>query len=101
MVGSPGVGVIAPRIGPGLDCQKPVAALVIGDTTAATEKVRVDRCKMVVVAMNIAARRIGLPNLDQRIGLGSPGVVEHAPFNEDALAERFTVRDAIARQVGI
>ena len=65
--GPPGVVVVAPRVGPGLDRHEAVAPLVVGHAAPGAGEVRVQRRRPAVPAVAVAARGVGLPDLDQRV----------------------------------
>ena len=69
--GPPGVVVVLPGIGAGLDRDEAVAAVVVGHDAAAAREVRVERRRVLVDAMAVAAGRVGLPDLDQRVAHGT------------------------------
>ena len=69
MIGPPGIVVIAPGIGAGLYGVEAVTALRIGDATACTKKVRIERSAMLIRLMDVASCGIGLPDLQKRIRL--------------------------------
>src|SRR5690606_17322591 len=83
--GTPGVVVVLPRIRPRLDGDELVPALVVGDRTAHTVEVRVDRTRPVVPHVPIPTTRVRLPDLDQRIRDRFAVTVEQAPVHQDAL----------------
>ena len=87
MVGPPGVRVVGPRIGSRLYGVEPVAALGIGDAAPAAEEIRVDRRVVGVVLMNVAARGIGLPQLDQQVRDWPSVLVQDPPGDHDPLAK--------------
>jgi hypothetical protein len=67
VVRPPGIVVIAPRIRAGLDGQEAVAAGFVGRAAAAAEEIRVERSLVLVGLVDVAAGRIRLPDLDQRV----------------------------------
>src|SRR5215207_617139 len=97
--GTPGVGMILPGIGAGLDSGEAVAALRVGDDTAGPGKVRVDRRRMLVDDMDVAARGVRLPDFEERVRNRPAVLVEHASGHDDALAERLA--GVLAREVGV
>jgi len=88
MRGTPGVVVIAPRIGAGLDGDEAVVAGGIALGAACAGEVRIQRRRMLVADMDVAAAGIGLPDLDQRVGHAATVLVEHMAVHDDALADR-------------
>ena len=64
---SPGVLVVAPRVGAGLDRDEAVAALVVGEAAAGAGEVRVERRRVLVDLVRVAAGRVRLPDLDERV----------------------------------
>src|SRR5205807_9661175 len=75
-------------------------AMLVGQAATESTKVRVERPGTLVIAVDVAPRRIGLPDLEERVRHGVAMVVEHAPGHDDALADRLTAGAGVARQVG-
>ena len=67
MRGSPGVVVVAPGIGAGLDRRERVAAVLVGQAAAHAGEVRVEGRGVLVALVHVAAGRVGLPDLDQLV----------------------------------
>jgi hypothetical protein len=84
----PGVVVVAPGIGAGLDGDELVVAVGIRDAAAGAGEVGIERRGMLVDDVDVAARRIALPDLDEGMRYGTAGLVEQAALDDDALAER-------------
>jgi len=55
---------VAPRIGTGLDRQKPVLAALVGHGLSDPVEIRVERCVVLVDRVAIAAGGVALPQLD-------------------------------------
>ena len=85
----PRVGVVAPRVGAGLDSYEPVDACIVGKAAARAGEVRIERRRMRVDRIDVPACGIRLPDLDQRVAHGPPVAVQHATGEDDSLAERF------------
>ena len=79
--------VVPPRVGAGLDRDEAVAAVRPGQCPACAGEVRVERRGMPVAVVRVAAGRVRLPDLEQRVRDGTPVVVEHAARDDDPLAE--------------
>src|SRR3546814_17351207 len=60
--------------------------LCVGDAASAAEEVGIERRVVLVRLMDVAAGGVGLPDLDQRVGLRAPRLVEHVAGDDDALA---------------
>src|SRR3546814_7622230 len=58
----------------------------VGDAAPAAEEVGIERRVVLVRRMDVAPGGVGLPDLDQRVGLRAPRLVEHAAGDDDALA---------------
>src|SRR5207248_5484288 len=84
----PRVVMVAPRIGAGLYRDKPVVTLSIGLRAPSPGKVRIERGRVLVADVDIAAAGIGLPDLEQRIRHAAAVFVQHMAVHDDALAER-------------
>ena len=84
MVGPPGVGVVAPRIGAGLDGDELIPAIRIGEDPAFALEVGVERRIMRVTRMVVAAGGVGLPDFDHGVGHGVAIFVGHSPTHDDA-----------------
>ena len=95
----PRFGMVAPGVGPGLDADEAVAAVGVGHELAVAVEVRIERRVVLVAAVEVAAGRVRLPDLDQRIAHRLAVLVRHAAGDDDLLAERRA--GAVARQVGI
>ncbi len=88
---TPGVVVVAPGIGAGLDGDEAVVALGIRLRAAGAGEIRIERRRMLIDDMDIAAAGIGLPQLDQRVGHAAAVLVEHMAVHDDAFAERLAL----------
>src|SRR3981189_1392476 len=88
---TPGVVVITPGIGAGLDGDEAVVAFRVRLRAAGTGKIRIERRRMLVDDMYVTAAGIGLPQFDQRIPHAATAFVAHMPPPDDALAERFAL----------
>src|SRR5215203_1755279 len=84
---APGVVMVAPRVGTGLERDEPVTAVVVGEAPARAGEVGVQRRRVPVALMNVAPGGVGLPDLDQAATHGPPVAVEHAPGNDNSLSE--------------
>ena len=85
--------------GPGLDRGEPVAAVVVGQAAADAGEVRVDRRRVLVALVDVAARGVGLPDLDELAAHRPAVAVEDPAGDDDPLADRLTV--VLDRQVGL
>src|SRR6516164_5707575 len=101
VVWPPGVVVIAPWVGAGLDRVESIPSLTIGDAAPATQEIRVERCIVLVGLVYIASAGIGLPDLEQSVGQRPPVLTHNAAGDNDALAERLSVLARILRQISI
>jgi len=98
VVRPPRIVMIAPGIGAGLDRREPVPAAVVGIDAAFAAKIRIRRRVVLVGGMLIAARCVGLPDLDDRAGDRPTVLVGDPAVPDDALPQRrFAVQH---RQVG-
>src|ERR1700682_6150383 len=88
---TPGIVVIAPGIGAGLDGDETVIALRIRLRAAGTGEIRIERRRMLVDDMDVAAAGIGLPQFDQRIRHAAAVFIEHMAVHDDALAKRLAL----------
>ena len=95
--GPPRVLVVAPWVRPGLDRDEAVAPVVVGEAATGAGEVRVERRRVPVDVMVVAARGVRLPDLDQRAAQRAAVLVEHAAADDDPLAERLA--RVLARQV--
>src|SRR5581483_8659457 len=87
----PGIVVIAPGIGAGLDADETIIAGCIAHCAARACEVGIERRRMLVADMDVAAAGIGLPDLDQRIGHAAAILVTDMAVHEDALPERLAL----------
>src|SRR5271165_3257711 len=84
----PAIVMIAPRI-----CSRPngneaVAAILIGEGLSHSREVWIQWCVVLVVLVEIAPGRIGLPHFDQRIADRTAIFIQDAPGDQDSFAER-------------
>src|SRR5882724_9118891 len=84
---TPGIRVVAPRIGARLDGDEPVVPFVIGARAAGASEVRVERRGVAILFMNIAPGGVALPEFDQRAWNGTSVFVENASGDDDPLAK--------------
>src|SRR5471030_3000587 len=93
----PGIVVVLPRIGAGLDGDELVLAVVVGAGAATAGEVGIERRVVLVPGMMVAASRVALPDLEHRPRDRFAVFVEHAAMNYDALAQRLA--DALPGEV--
>src|SRR5688572_9453102 len=62
-------------------------------------KIRIERGVMLVVVMQVASGCIRLPDFDERIRYGTPGIVQHTSSDNDPLAMWSGIFDGIPRQI--
>src|SRR5262249_58011500 len=86
--GPPGVGVVLPRVGARLDGDEVVAPLAVGDAETGAGKVRIQRRRVLVGRVVVAAARVRLPHLDQGAGQWPAVAVQHLPADDGPLAQR-------------
>src|SRR3954452_15179515 len=89
--------MVAPGVGPGLDRGEAVAAVVVGHAAPGAREVRVEWGRPVVPLVQVSARGVRLPDLDERVAQWLPIGVEQSTRHRDALAQWLTV--VLARQV--
>src|SRR6185437_8251915 len=88
---TPGVMVISPRIRTGLDGDESVVAGSVRLRAARSGKIRIQRRRMLVAHMDVAAAGIGLPKLDQRIRNAPAILIQDMTMDDDAFAERLAL----------
>ena len=88
---APGVQVVLPRVGAGLDGGEAVGAVGAGDAAADAGEVGVQRCRVLVPLVDVAAGGVRLPDLHQLAGDGTAVAVEHPAGDDDAFAQRLAV----------
>ena len=86
---TPRVVVVAPRIRTRFDGHEPVRTLVIGQAATRTREVGVERRRMLVILVEVAAGGVRLPDLHDRVAERPPTTVEHPAGDDDAFADRF------------
>ena len=89
--GPPGVEVVLPRVGAGLDGGEAVGAVRAGDAAAHAGEVGVQRRRVLVALVDVAAGGVGLPDFHELAGHGAAVAVEHAAGDDDAFALRLAV----------
>src|SRR5262249_41157818 len=87
MSGTPCVGMIAPRIGAGLDAHETIAPFLIGHSAAGACKIRIKGGRVLVLFMDIPAGGVRLPYLDEGIRDRAAILIGHAACDDDALAQ--------------
>ncbi len=95
----PGVAVVAPRVGPRLDRGEPVDPVVVGQAAPGPGEPRVQRRGVLVALVEVAAGRVGLPDLDQLAPHRPAVAVEHPPGHDHPLPHRLAV--VLHGQVGL
>src|SRR5918994_3077151 len=93
----PGVVVVAPRILAGPDGDEAVASLGIGNGAPRAREVRIERRVVLIGLVRIAAGRIRLPDLDQRVPHRLAVLIEYPAADYDALADRRAL--VLAREI--
>ena len=86
---APGIGVILPRVSTRFYGNQTVIALAIRQHASAAREIRVERRAMLIHAMAIASRRIGLPDFDQRSGNRASLFIQDTPAHNDAFSDGF------------
>src|SRR5216683_5256905 len=86
VVRAPGVLMVAPGIGAGLDRRVAVAALAIGERASGAAKMGIERRIMLVALVVVPAGGVGLPDLDHRLGDGPSVLVDNPSLDDDAFA---------------
>ena len=89
--GAPGVVVILPRIGAGLDGDEAIAAFGVGDGVTAAGEVGIKRSVVLIDGVGVAASGVGLPDFDERVRKRAAVFVDDAAGDDDALADGFGV----------
>src|ERR671915_60675 len=95
--GTPGVGMVLPRVRARLDRDEAIAALVVGHAPSRTGEIRVERGRMAVHVVLVASRGVRLPDLDQGVAYGAPVSVEDPAVQDHPLPERLAL--VLPRQV--
>ena len=97
--GPPGVAVVLPRVGPGLDRGERVGAVGVGEAAAHAGEVRVDRRRVLVALVDVAPARVGLPDLDELVPHRTAVAVEDPAGDHHPLADRLAA--VLDGQVGL
>ena len=79
--------MVPPGIGARLDGDESVAALLVGETTAGTTDIGIERRRVLIYLMSVTSRRIGLPDLDQRTAHRSPISIQQPAAHDDTLSQ--------------
>src|SRR6202043_3980486 len=93
VVRPPGIVMVAPGIGAGLDRLEAIVPLGIAEHPADAAEMRVERRVVLVALVVIAPGRVGLPDLDHRVGDALSVLVEDRAGDDDALAHRLVPVD--------
>ncbi len=86
--GPPGVGVVPPRVRAGLDRRERVAAVRVGQRAPDPDEAGVERSRPLVAEVAVAARGVGLPDLQQRVRHRPAAAVADLPEHDDPLPDR-------------
>src|SRR6266571_1777238 len=98
---SPGVGVVLPGIRPRTNRQEAVDPILIRQTAAHAQEMRIERPRPLIPFVEVTAGGIGLPDLQERVRHRSPTVVEHAAGHNDALSNSLAAGPGVASEVGV
>ena len=85
--------------GPGLDRGEPVGAVGVGEAAADAGEVRVDRGRVLVALVDVAAAGVGLPDLDELVPHRPAVAVEDPAGDDHPLADRLAA--VLDGQVGL
>src|SRR5699024_469438 len=88
---TPGVVVVFPGVWRRLDSGELVCSVITGDCAAHTREVWIDRSRMLVAFVNVPARSVGLPHLNELVAYRAAMTIEYASTNDDALADWFAI----------
>src|ERR1700748_3612104 len=91
MGGPPRVVMVAPGISARLDGDETIIALVIALRASGAGEIRIERGRVLVAGVNVAATGIGLPEFHQRVRPAAAVLVEHMAMHDDALADRLAL----------
>src|SRR5262245_24591051 len=94
---TPGVVMIAPGIRAGPDCGEDIVTVIVGEATAGSDEVGIERRRVIVARVQITAGCVGLPELYESPPYRTPIFIEHAASDDDSLPLRFSL--ALAREV--
>src|SRR5262249_13591590 len=83
--------MIAPRVGTRLHSDEAVIALLICDGPARPGEIRIERRRMLVDIVHIAAASVRLPDFHQGIGNRALVFIEYMAVHNDALAQRLAL----------
>src|SRR5438094_691173 len=84
---SPGVAMILPWIGAGLDRDEAIEAFGISQAAAGSAEVGVQGGGVLVILVKVAAGGIGLPDLNDRAPHRAAITVKHATRHDNAIAD--------------
>jgi hypothetical protein len=84
---APGVVMIAPWIGAGLDAGEAICAGVIGEEAATTGEIGIDWSVVLIDFVAISAGGVCLPYFDESAADGQAALVEDAAAYDDPFAE--------------
>src|SRR5271154_5129619 len=87
---TPGIVVVVPRVGAGLDRHKPITAVGIGQGSSGPGEIWIQRRGVIVLFVAITSGSVGLPDFQQSVRNWPATIVEDSPLHNDAFAERFT-----------
>src|SRR5580692_3096108 len=96
---SPAIDAIPEGIRARLDRSKEVIAPLVGQHSAATAKIWINRRDVSIVTMAIASASIGLPYFDQGIGYRLTVAIEHVAVDDRLFANRLTLFGIVEDEV--
>src|ERR1035438_4357912 len=96
---TPRIVMILPRVRAWFDSGKSINAIFIRHSAACSGEVGIEWRWMIVLRVPVPASRVGLPNLDQRVGNGTAVVIRYPSSDDDALALRLVCM--LAREIMI
>src|ERR1700738_472988 len=96
---SPAVDAIPKRIRAWFDRSEEVIPPFVGQHSAATTEIGIDRRDISVATMTVAAAGIGLPHFAEGIGYRLAVAIEHVALDDSLFANRFTLFGTVEDEV--
>src|ERR1700682_5186224 len=96
---APGIAMVLPRIRATLERDETISTLAVRHAAARAGEVGIERRRVLVILVKVAAGRVRLPNFHDRLPERPPIAVEHPAGDDDPFADWFA--GVLARQVMI
>ena len=84
-----------------MDRLESILSLRVGRASAGADEVGIERCGTLIALVEISARGIGLPELDESPGIWPAFFLEQPAGDDNALSERLAAGTGVSRQIRV